>query len=86
MGLKELTGKIIGAAIDVHKALGPGLLESAYEECLCYEFGLRKIGFERQKHLSVISRIMGRVQRENSQPRFLPTRDSSKAFPNPEAV
>ena len=33
----ELTGKIIGAAIDVHKALGPGLLESAYKECLYYK-------------------------------------------------
>ena len=37
---EELTEKIIGAAIEVHKALGPGLLESAYEECLCHEPGL----------------------------------------------
>ena len=38
---EELTGKIIGAAIEVHRALGPGLLESAYEECLYREFNLR---------------------------------------------
>ena len=39
---KELTEKIIGCAIEVHRHLGPGLLESAYEECLCYE--LREYG------------------------------------------
>ena len=39
MDINYLTGEIIGAAIEVHKALGPGLLESAYEECLCREFG-----------------------------------------------
>ena len=53
MDINKLTGKIIGAAIEVHKALGPGLLESSYEECLCYEFGLRDLSFERQKPLSV---------------------------------
>ena len=37
----EISGKIIGAAIEVHKHLGPGLLESAYEECLCRELDLR---------------------------------------------
>src|SRR5262245_56175368 len=47
----ELTGKIIGAAVEVHKHLGPGLLESAYEECLCRELGLRSVLFERQKPL-----------------------------------
>lgn len=36
-GLNKITGEIIGAAIEVHKALGPGLLESAYQECLFYE-------------------------------------------------
>jgi GxxExxY protein len=50
----ELTGRIIGAAIEVHKLLGPGLLESAYEECLCHELGLRKLAFERQKPLPLI--------------------------------
>ena len=47
----ELTGEIIGAAVEVHKHLGPGLLESAYEECLCRELGLRGVLFERQKPL-----------------------------------
>ncbi len=44
----KITAEIIGAAIEVHKALGPGLLESAYEECLCHELGLRGVSFERQ--------------------------------------
>lgn len=48
-----LSKKIIGAAIDVHKALGPGLLESAYEECLCCELGLTGIEFKRQVALPV---------------------------------
>jgi len=49
----EISGKIIGAAIEVHKMLGPGLLESAYEECLCCEMQLRGIKFERQVPLSL---------------------------------
>jgi GxxExxY protein len=53
MDINELTGKVIGAAIDVHKILGPGLLESAYEECLCYELSNRGILFERQKELPI---------------------------------
>ncbi|MCH7727930.1 MAG: GxxExxY protein [Planctomycetes bacterium] len=44
----EITGEIYGAAIEVHKELGPGLLESAYEECLCRELSLRSLSFERQ--------------------------------------
>jgi len=44
----DISGKIIGAAIEVHKHLGPGLLESAYEECLCRELELRGIDFRRQ--------------------------------------
>jgi len=50
---EELTERIIGAAIEVHRALGPGLLESAYEECLCHEFNLCGIQFERQVPLAV---------------------------------
>lgn len=50
----ELSNLIIGAAIEVHRHLGPGLLESAYEECLCHELVLNKISFERQKPLPVI--------------------------------
>ena len=51
--INELTGEVIGAAIEVHKALGPGLLESVYEECMCVELGLREIPYERQKELPV---------------------------------
>jgi GxxExxY protein len=51
MSINELTEVIIGAAIEVHRALGPGLLESAYEECLCRELSLRDIPFERQRPL-----------------------------------
>jgi GxxExxY protein len=49
-----LTEKIIAAAIEVHRELGPGLLESAYEECLCRELVAAGIGYERQKELPVI--------------------------------
>ena len=49
-----LSNKIIGCAIEVHKILGPGLLESAYEECLCYEFDQNGIFYERQKPAPVI--------------------------------
>ena len=49
----EVTGEVIGAAIEVHRALGPGLLESAYEECLCRELSLRGTPFVRQLHLPV---------------------------------
>lgn len=48
---EKLTGEIIGSAIEVHKELGPGLLESAYEVCLCRELELRGIAFEFQKPL-----------------------------------
>ena len=45
----ELTQKIIGAAIEVHRELGPGLLESVYEEAFCYEFDLQGIKYKRQE-------------------------------------
>lgn len=48
-----LTGKIIGAAIDVHRALGPGLLESAYEACLVYELRRQKMNVECQKAIPI---------------------------------
>ena len=51
-----LTGGIIGAAIEVHRELGPGLLESAYEECLAEELTLRRIGFARQVPIPAIYR------------------------------
>jgi len=53
MDENELSNKIIGAAIEVHKHLGPGLLESAYEECMCHELYLMGIPFERQKSMPV---------------------------------
>lgn len=53
MKTNDITQAIIGAAIEVHRALGPGLLESAYEECLCRELSLRGISFERQRSLPV---------------------------------
>jgi len=53
MDINDLTGEVIGAAIEVHKILGPGLLESAYEECLWRELELRKIPYERQKELPI---------------------------------
>jgi GxxExxY protein len=51
--LNTITERIIEAAIEVHKVLGPGLIESAYEECLCRELALRGIGVERQLPLPV---------------------------------
>ena len=50
----QLTHEIIGAAIEVHRTLGPGLLESAYSECLARELSLRGISFEREKPLPVV--------------------------------
>ncbi len=50
----ELTHLIIGTAIDVHRTLGPGLLEAVYEECLAKEFSLRGIPYERQKPIPLI--------------------------------
>jgi len=54
MNLNGLTEKIIGAAIKVHKALGPGLLESAYEACLSYELEKNGLHVERQRPIPVI--------------------------------
>ena len=53
MDINKLSGEIIGAAIEVHKALGPGLLESAYEECICHELSIGGLSLERQKPLAV---------------------------------
>ena len=49
-----LTERVIGLAIGVHRELGPGLLESAYEECLCFELEQAGIGYSRQEPLAVI--------------------------------
>ena len=48
-----LTEKIIGAAIEVHRILGPGLLESVYEQALCHEFDLRGIRYARQAEVEM---------------------------------
>jgi len=58
----ELTEQIIAASIEVHRHLGPGLLESVYEEALCFELAERGMPFERQKEVDVIykgNRIKG---------------------------
>ena len=52
--LNAITEQIIGAAVAVHKALGPGLLESAYEACLGYELKKRGLVFEQQKPMPVV--------------------------------
>jgi GxxExxY protein len=54
MNDRQLTHEIIGAAMDVHKELGPGLLEAVYEECLCYELTTRNVPFDRQKPIPVV--------------------------------
>lgn len=54
MHINQLSYNIIGAAIEVHRVLGPGLLESAYEECLCHELDLRGLPYERQRPLPVV--------------------------------
>jgi GxxExxY protein len=54
METNKLTEKIIGCAIEVHRQLGPGLLESAYEECLCYELEQAGLKYERQKPVPVV--------------------------------
>ena len=56
MNIHDLTGEIIGAAIEVHKALGPSLMESIYEGCLYHECDLRRIHYKRQGALPVESK------------------------------
>jgi GxxExxY protein len=54
MDINQLSNKIIGAAVEVHKTVGPGLLESAYERCLCRELALRGISFKNQVPLPLV--------------------------------
>ena len=49
-----LTKKVIGFAIEIHRVLGPGLLESAYEECLCHELDQGGIDYKRQVDVPVV--------------------------------
>ena len=51
--LNDLSGRVIGLCIEFHRELGPGLLESAYEECLAYEFSQNQLRFERQRPLPI---------------------------------
>lgn len=51
---QEISERIIGCAIEVHRVLGPGLLESAYEEALCLEMGIRGVSFKRQVSVPVL--------------------------------
>lgn len=51
--LNVISGKILDSSIEVHKILGPGLLESVYEKCLCKEFKLRNIQFENQLRMPI---------------------------------
>jgi GxxExxY protein len=52
--LWDLSERVLGACIEVHRHLGPGLLESAYEECLCHELSLTSLSFARQRPLPVV--------------------------------
>ena len=54
MELNQVSHNVIGAAIDVHRALGPGLLESAYESCLAFEIAQRGLKVEKQKPLPIV--------------------------------
>jgi GxxExxY protein len=54
MKFDELSNKVIGCALEVHKELGPGLLESAYQQCLCYELSNAKIQFTMEKPFPII--------------------------------
>ena len=55
---RDLTQKIIGAAMEVHRELGTGFLEYVYEAALCYELNLREIHFERQKELDIYYKLI----------------------------
>lgn len=50
----HISYEVIGAAIEVHKALGPGLLESIYHKCMKHELGLRKLSFESEKNVPIV--------------------------------
>jgi len=54
MNVNDVTDQVIGAAIEVHRTLGPGLLESAYQACLAHELGQRHLHYERQRALPVV--------------------------------
>ena len=51
--MNDLTAKVIGACIEIHRSIGPGLLESAYRECLCYELSQAGLSFQKEVPLPV---------------------------------
>jgi GxxExxY protein len=61
MNIDELKNEIILAAGEVHRTAGPGLHETEYEECLCYELSKRKLSFERKRPLSVMQKYKGQT-------------------------
>ena len=58
MEINDITETVIGAAIEVHRALGPGLLESAYTQCLCHELRLRELPFVLEQPLPLLYKGM----------------------------
>ena len=60
---KDITGEIISCGIEVHSKLGPGLLESIYEEALAFEFELRNISYERQRDIFRIQKLKDGITR-----------------------
>lgn len=61
MDINRLADEIVAAAGEVHRTAGPGLHEAEYEECLCYELSKRKLGFERNRPLSVMQKYKGQT-------------------------
>jgi GxxExxY protein len=57
MDENKISGKVIGCAIEVHRILGPGLLESVYEDALCHELKLQGLKFVRQKSVPIKSKL-----------------------------
>ena len=59
--INQLTHEVIGASIEVHKKLGPGLLEAPYKECLCRELILRGVPFEKERPLPLEYKVWNAV-------------------------
>jgi GxxExxY protein len=59
--INRLTDEIVAAACEVHRTAGPGLHESEYEECLCYELSKRKLSFERQKPVPLMQKYKDQI-------------------------
>lgn len=94
----DLTGRVIGAAIEVHRALGPGLLESIYEEALCYELELQNIPFQRQVPVNIVYKqhpiqgqkldlpVFGKIVAEIKSIRELPEVATAQVLPHLKAT